>query len=771
MGKNNKLKRKLKKKKKSLRSQPAHTTQEQTGGPYFHELANPLAQLTKEQRNELIAKMSIESNQRYHRCIKELKQIISTYNSLHILSILSAHALTTGVGDDGVQSTEPKLNIGQAHVEYFQALVLQESIDKFGTDYPNPEIIQKVLDTLEELIQADATRGIDQINSDIPDEEKEILLLKQKITGNTKVVRNWGFFSQVKDISTELYSKYDKALRKKLNLDTKDIINLFLHLIKRSEAVTSEQLRIFSILNKIKNKNDLIREYYSLVGEDKEEAQNFIDKFPLGSISRRNLLFLLFSHFEQSLQESFEFDVKTIATELEIDHAVAEKILDNFSIKLGELHEYKTDFIMLGNPVWSRPIINYGNGTYFCVLPQVFFSFILPALNDFISKNIKTDISKRRAEYLEEKTDEIIKRRFPESNTISSLKWKYDNEEDEYETDIITFIDSYAIIVEAKSGKISLPALRGAPERLHKHINELLISPNIQSNRLKKKLNYLINNPSIEDPIRTKLPVDLNDIKKVIRISVTLENFNALQSNIYELKDTGWLPDDFSPCPTLCLADFETLFDLLEHPVQIIHYIEMREMVEQTTNYQGDELDLLGLYLTTLLHVESFKGDMNLYISGLSEPIDKYYSSLDAGIQIAKPQPQISPLFSAILNQIEKKKNKRWVEIGVMLNETPPNEQAKFSKMVDKITKNTAKNWRRTPHHNTVTMLPYKESQTAFCYITYVHQNSHLRDEFIANAASEGLKLGSVKRCLIIAKNIDDPNLAYHFIGVLGEDF
>ena len=108
---------------------------------------------------------------------------------------------------------------------------------------------------------------------------------------------------------------------------------------------------------------------------------------------------------------------------------------------------------------------------------------------------------------MEEKVVEIIKRRFPESNTVSGVKWKFKGTE--YETDLITFLDSHALIVEAKSGKISDPALRGAPARLKKHIEEILVAPNIQSKRLKEKLEELIDNPEMLDELRKKLPVDL----------------------------------------------------------------------------------------------------------------------------------------------------------------------------------------------------------------------------------------------------------------------
>ena len=65
-----------------------------------------------------------------------------------------------------------------------------------------------------------------------------------------------------------------------------------------------------------------------------------------------------------------------------------------------------------------------------------------------------------------------------------------------YETDLIAFIDSFALVVECKSGKVTPPALRGAAGRMRKHIQELLIDPNLQSLRLKTRLEFLAFNPT-----------------------------------------------------------------------------------------------------------------------------------------------------------------------------------------------------------------------------------------------------------------------------------
>ena len=210
-------------------------------------------------------------------------------------------------------------------------------------------------------------------------------------------------------------------------------------------------------------------------------------------------------------------------------------------------------------------------------------------------------------------------------------------------------------MIECKSGKVTPPALRGAPGRLRKHVQELQIDPNLQSLRLKKRLEFLGANPTAADPIRAEIGYDLSKVRRVVRVSVCLEDFGTIQSSLKQLENTGWLPTDFSPCPTMNLADFETVFDILEHTVQILHYMMKREEVESSVGYLANELDLLGWYLTTLLDIGEVEPDVEVSMIDMAGPLDVYYNSLDAGVRLDKPRPAVSPLFASIFSQLEER--------------------------------------------------------------------------------------------------------------------
>ena len=768
MGKNNRQRRankkRAKEKRKKLRVKKELEKASQSIGPDLHMMKNPFAGLSDEQRKKVVEGFDASSKETYRKSLKKIMEILHRYDPFIIVSLLSSYGLTVGVGDDGIKTKDSDLKINQSHIEICQSLVLQIPPKKLQRELFGPNITQELWDTLIELMRSHSFIGISD-GGDDSDDGKSIRLLRRRMMGNTQMVRNWGYFSQVKIISQELYSHFDSKFELSFGFSVSNIIDLFQIMIDEIELANSSRHKALSELHGITDKEKLVLKYYELIGGESDKAKLFFEDVMFESMSAESLFVMMVSHYDMRLNEIYEFSINNLSKISGFNESVVLAILGEFSYALGDLQSFETEHLYLANPIWLRPLIKQGDGKYFCAIPQMFFSFILPSLDRLVEIINKVELGDRRSNYLEEKVVEIINRRFPSSNTISGMKWKLGDVE--YETDLITFIDSYALIVEAKSGKISESALRGAPARLKRHVEEILVAPNIQSRRLKERLEELIKYPEISDDLREQLPVDLNTIHKIIRVSVSLEDFGAIQANVSGLKGTGWLPNEYIPCPTMNIADFETLFDFLEHPVQIIHYLETRQSLEEELGYMGDELDLMGLYIGTLFNFGDNYKDVNFIISGMSSPLDAFYNSKDAGIDIPKPQPKISSLFKKIFLQLEQRATPRWTEIGVILNNFSPDDQAKLARMIIVLKKNVRKNWMVEGHDNILVYVPPKASEYALCYIIYNNKNSSRRNEFIEEASRQGLEADHVKQCLVIAKNMDMDDLEYHFIGLM----
>jgi len=506
----------------------------------------------------------------------------------------------------------------------------------------------------------------------------------------------------------------------------------------------------------------MLLKYHELIGQSKEEAESLFKSKGMRDLPKDDLFFMMVSHYDLRSPAKYIFDAEEIAVLLDVEEEIIEKTLSYFSYGFGDLAEDKKEFFFLENPIWSKPVIALKGG-YYCSMPQLFFSFILNTLDNIVEGINKASLHDRRSKFLERKIESIVKTRFPESQVLSGVKWDLDGTQ--YETDLIAIIDSHLIIIEAKSQKISKPALRGAPARIKRHLEEILIEPGIQSHRLEQKLNNIRKKGSSDDPLNDKLPVDINSIKNILRVSVSLEDFATLQTNLRFFNDTEWLPDDFSPCPSINLADFETLFDFLEHPVQIIHYLQRRTELEGEVNFIGDELDFMGLYITTLFNVEGMLTDDNIdvAITGMSEPLDKYYISKDHGVLIEKPQPNISTFFKKIFDKLEERAIPRWTEIGAILNRFPPDDQNKLSRYIETLTASVHKTWKVEGHKNIAIYSPPESSEYSLSVVLYKNGNSDRRYEFFEHAAALGLETQHVRFCLVIGINIDRNDLPYHY--------
>lgn len=758
-------KKKAKKSRNRIKSSNSSAKKPTSSGPVVTMMENPLSGITDEQRKELISELRKNGKDKVVEIFESLNDVLRQYDPITLISILSGYGLTVGAGDGGVQSKESSGGLNQAHVELFQALALQIPENELGALPVTPDIVQNVWEQLTEISHAFKFSRMNVEILESSDIEIAINQIQELIRSHTQMVRNWGFHSQVVGISKEIYSHFDGLIQSKFGFSATNAIDVFKVLTDSVENKLSERLSILSDLKSTKKPYDMLVKYHELIGQGKEEADRFSENLDISKISQKNLFFMLLSHFDLRMPEYYFIDSDELSEQLDIDRDIVDNVLSQFSYSFGDLNGEKKEFFFLENPVWKKPIISSDRG-YYCVLPQLFFSFVLNTLDEIIEEIDKNSLHNRRADYLESKIEEIVKTRFPESQVVSGLKWHLG--ETQYETDLIAFIDSHVVIIEAKSQKIPRPALRGAPDRIRRHLEEVLIEPGIQSYRLEQKLNELKVQDAPDDPLLRKIPVDINSINKVLRVSVSLEDFATLQTNLRLFDDTGWIPNDFAPCPSMNLADFETLFDFLEHPVQIIHYLLRRTELEGKYKFMGDELDYMGLYITTLLNVGNIVSDdeAEIMISGMSEPLDKYYMSKDQGILIEKPQPKISLLFKKIFSKLEERSTPRWTEIGCILNRFPPDDQSKLNRYIKDLSKVVNRTWQVEGHKNIAVYRPPESSEYALAVVLFKEDNRDRRDEFIDHASALGLEPEYVRYCLIIAINIDKDDLPYHYIAL-----
>lgn len=752
----------MSKKKRNKKKKKVRPMRKPNSGTVFTLVDNPFANVP---RDELI-KGFVEAGQsfsnEFDNRLKKIQDIINSVDPLHLLSVLSVYGLFVGI------TKEKKKNpILQSHVELVQALVLRTPTSQLSHQPAISPNVQEIFDLSAPLGEAFSFKRLVQLEKAKTEKEKSILYLQERLRSHTHLVRNWGYYKNVIAFSKRLYKPINSLFEAELGLGATALIDIFEYLVAKSEKEINQHWQKFKLVFQAKSINQAVYNYYEAFPELDGSPEKLIDYFNENKASLESVFSVALSHYDLRLPEIFTFSANSLAEQKGVDPNALLRALSELSLSFGELEHADPEYFFLGNPVWTKPLIKVEDDIFFCSMPQLFFSFIFKTLNSLIENNREAKIScaDRRAKYLEDEIFSLMKTNFKDGDYIKNLKWNDLGEK--YETDLIYKVDSYLIIIEAKSGAISWPALRGAPSRIERHINELFIAPSQQSQRLATKILKLKSGEEDADDLLSQLPFDITTVQKIIRISVTLDDFGMIQSNVSSLKSTGWIDDDFVVAPTILLADLEIVFDILESTPEKIHYLVRRAELEEHLNYVGDEFDLLGLYLDTGFNIGEIEfTQKNMMLVGLSNKIDQYYIALDQNIKRRKPSFKSTKWWVDIRNHIEMRYPDRWSEVAVMLLNISFDDQRQTQKSFKKIVKNVKKNWRKENHLNSIVIFPSQWRYEAVAFFAFRESKKGERQNSMENLASHIFEESHATRCLIIGTNIDTEQYPYSTLGV-----
>ena len=757
MGRNKRLQKKRNKSRKNSSAEPV-----------FIPVENPFQGIPKEELTQLMLKVGRSYDSEFEESLSKLTVLIRAFDPLHLISILSVYGLFSGLTGTGkIQKKKLDATIQQSHVEIAQAIALTIPAEDISAIPALPENIQEIWDLLILLSKAFHLKRLAQIEQTTENNEKAILQLQEHLRLHTQFVRNWGYFNRVISITKELFEPLDSLYKKSIGLGATQLIQLFEHLVKRGEMVINERYQGLRAIYRAHTIEETVRAYYLAFPHLEGSPEESIKHFHRHKSPREAVFAILLSHHDLQMPEVFTFDIPGIAIETGLGADDLRQALPKLSHRFGGLHAANHEHFFLGNPVWIKPLVQISDDTYFCATPQIFFSFIFPLLQDLLDDNVAAQelCAKRKADYLEERMAKLLLRAFEDSEYVRNFKWQHENIE--YESDMILKVDSYLFLVEAKSGAVTSPALRGAPDRARRHVQELLLDPAQQSKRLAAKLESARSGEDTDQTILDQLPFDIGNVQKIIRLSVTLEDFATIQSNIFDLKSTGWLDIDFPVTPTMTLADLEVVMNILDSTPSKIHYLIRRSEMEDHMTYKGDELDLLGVYLDTTFNFgeAEFSGNSWVFV-GMSKKVDDYYIAQDYGITRKKPTIKSTQWWIDIQKRIGERRINRWSEAAVMLFNVSFEDQRSAQNQFNKIIKNVKKNWRRPGHKNTVIISPPPRRTDAFALMAFRDRQKEDRHNLMENAAAHAFSNDHATRCLVIGVNIDKDQYPYSILGV-----
>ncbi|HIP12200.1 MAG TPA: hypothetical protein EYG73_05710 [Arcobacter sp.] len=444
---------------------------------------HPFSNISRENRIKIIDETRIKSLDDYKVSLESLLKIFEEYDIVTILSYLSDISLMGGMGNNKVKSFS---SLEQSELEVCQALVFHIDFEKSQNKGPTFEVFQEIIDLLKKLLQSNILKMHDSKLLELSEKDVNIHHFRNYMISHTQYVRNWGTFEQINTIASELYGQFDNELSESYGFTISQANKFFSSIISSLEKDATAKMLAFRKIKNASTVEEMVFTYHEFINADKSETDNFFKFLKKHNITDKEYIFveLIYAHYSDVLLAShFIFNYEEVANILNIEVDVVVSLLNTFSYQPKE--DNNIEHIFLNNPIWTKPIIILDKESFFCPNPMLYFSFILKTFDDLIDEIEPIKLSKSKAEYLEEKIEQIVADKLPNAKIYKSFKW------DKYENDLVVFIDTYILIIEAKSGKITDSALRGSSSRLKKKVKELLVAPAIQSQRLKNKIEYL----------------------------------------------------------------------------------------------------------------------------------------------------------------------------------------------------------------------------------------------------------------------------------------
>lgn len=709
-------------------------------------------------------KISRQEAAEFSELVQSLLALLRTSYPPHLIAVIAGWGLRTTVGSQGVGHESMIKGVSQHHAELLQATALTLSAAEWGQKPAEMEDIQKTIDIILKLAKAFvATRMVaaEAITDPLSITKQA---LQERLRLHTQMVRNWGPYRLILQILRDLYEPLNARINDRHGFGALDVITVAEHLVAGVEAQGNQQFRLLKDIFKARTIPDLVHDFFrrfpGVAGDPAELLSILGPRESLESVRAR-----LLAHADRWMVVNSIAPVASIAITSGLSEAKTRAILDYLSLSLGDLSGKDFSHLFLDNPVWTKPGIKYGD-QYFFAFPQAAVSFLHQILQKLSKEaGLKIPLEQRRSIFLEQETFRLVSQALPGAIVQPEAKWTWQGVT--YETDVLAVLDRSVLIVECKSAALTPQGLRGAPERVRRHVVDLIVDSAIQSARLEGIITQARDGDPEALAVTVSLGLNPADVDEIIRVSVTLDDLTVLASAERDLKAAGWFPAELESAPTLNIADLACIADILTRPAQFLHYFSRRAQMQRAADVAGLEMDFLGLYLATSFNLPTVDGRYDLIIPAMSREIDLYYQNIEIGHPSEKPVPRLEPFFNALLDQLETHRPEGWITIALELLSIGHDGQVACVEALETLRLNVSQGSAKPDQVNMMIVTP--DDQSDFIVVLYVSCKASYekKDEVVRKLAEHALVESGRTQCLFISRMVEtwDTN-PYEVIGL-----
>ncbi|MCK1743054.1 hypothetical protein IVA80_19795 [Bradyrhizobium sp. 139] len=699
----------------------------------------------------------------FPKTLELVKDQLRHHDPIGILACYAGYGLLSFGSEDG-SSGKPVADVLQHHAELLQAIVLSIPQDQWGPAPVLPQIMQTVFDSVPKLSDTFfLQRSLEGQKVSDP-QELAVLELQERIRLHTMAVRNWAHFLSVIQISKELYGPLDGPLVAHHGFSFTDLIEVMHCAVREYERRQTEHWGRFRRVLRGRNPRQIFRLYFQNVPGLVGDPEEMLAAMP--GVDLDGAKAAVMSHYDLRIAEFGTFTPDDLARLSGRTAQVVEKILRVISLKPGSLSEARTEYLFLGNPVWESPAIDLED-RFFLPIPVAVFSHIHRIMERLArAAGLKEAVERTRSTYLQQKLEATLRSALPGANITPGATWKIGDQG--FETDVLIVIDRTVIAAEAKANRLTPEGLRGAPARVKRHIQEMVLDPSLQSERLANVIASAQAGDEASMAVVAGLGIDPASVDRVIRLSVTLDDLSVLSSAEGEFKKIGWVPQDHELAPTVLIADLLCIVDILDKPLLLLHYLSERTYFQKAHNLLGDELDYLGIYLDNGFNFALPEKDMLFNVAGLSGPIDSYYNALNAGIAPPKPEAILSPLFTQIIDRLNEKRPMGWTTVGIhLLGAANPSEQRRIERSLDKLRTMVRKNYRDPEHVSSMQIQPSQKHKARVGFYLFPEQLRPELKKSLEQLANQALDASESQAVVLFGRSTERWDLPYEAVLVV----
>jgi len=726
---------------------------------------SPFEGLPEEQIHELQTEFAKHTSERFSESIGALQEAISKIDPIYLVPCLTYYNLNVFINEER-SSLTGRGQLDQHHVELVQAMALQSS-DAEAWETPRPDAIQDIHDLAEEVCILFAHKNF--LTSAIkPDARFSEALAQNLIRTHTQSIRNWSNSERMRSEVKSLLAPLDDRIAEASGLSPLALMDMLFALVKVIEERQWRHTKKIAEVAGTKSVDKFLQLWLqNFPPENPERNRREMEQlFKERKATIHQIRPLIVHYGELFLPEVYTFSRKEIlqAYPGPSSHDVPALLTEFYSLVPGELAGKNPEHFFLDNPVWSRPFIQVNHDELMCPIPGLLVSQMLKLCEQLFEgrDGLKRAYLERKSKWLEDRMEQVLRAGLPESEVLKGVEWQDPASGQKGETDVVVVWEDVVLIAEAKSGQVTDPARRGAPEQLKKRTSRLVDEAAQQSGRFAEFLS------------RQSLPLKMVDRSgksatlragprglTIIRVNITWEFFAMANLSWRLLADAGLVKADTTPAPTMTISDLDTVFEFLQGPLQKLHYLFRRQQLEGSALIKGDEIDKLALYLDNGFGIGDAEHDGTvILLDGMSEPLDYYMMVAERGPAPERPCRRLTRFWADVIDDIQCRRSPGAFARGRQLLSVEYRDQEEFERRLAKIMKYVS----RAPDAELNVISLHQGSKVARSAVVGYVYSGLAREERNARVQSivrEQMQIDGIKEVVLLG--FDAQNRRYPF--------